>query len=168
MKIVTPSYENISLDYGSNNLAALERRSKGDIVAFVNEMVPNIPVNPKMTKKQLIRALVDAFGESAVETKFKSYRIDEKFKIADQYLVDIKNLTWDPAEMVVANLQRMDSHDIVVDGTKIQHECDGWRFSRPKFCVHLLALFIEISNRYPEQTLKWSQKIGSGVGSAIF
>jgi len=145
---------------GSNDLAAMERKTKDELLAFAQSISPDLSIEPKWTKKRIIGLLIDQFGEDELQNKFKNYRLDEKFAYAEQYMVDIKALEWVPVEMVVANLQRMDSHDIVVEGTKIQHEgCEGWRNIRPKFCTHLLALFTEVAARDPERALKWLKKL---------
>lgn len=34
------------LDYGSNNLTALERRSKEELIAFVGQIAPDLPIDP--------------------------------------------------------------------------------------------------------------------------
>ncbi len=147
------------LEYGSNDAAAMGRRSKDELLAFATSVAPDLSFDTKWTKTRIISLLEEKFGKEDLEAKFRKDRQDQKIAAAGEYLVDIKDLQWDPVEMVVANLQRMESHDIVVEGTKVKHECDGWRNIRPKFCNHLLALFIELSHRDPDRTLKWLKKL---------
>ncbi len=147
------------LEYGGNDTAAMERRSKDELFAFIKAIAPDYTFEEKWTKSRIVAGLVDKFGEQELAVRFRKVRQDQKYAAAEEYLVDIKDLQWEPVEMVVANLQKMESHDIVIEGTRVKHECDGWRNIRPKFCNHLLALFLELSRRDPDRTLKWLKKL---------
>ncbi|OLS13911.1 MAG: hypothetical protein RBG13Loki_2460 [Promethearchaeota archaeon CR_4] len=147
------------LDYGGNDTAAMERRAKGELITFAKKNAPDLEFDPKWTKARIISELVTKFGALELEVKFRKNRQDQKFEQAQEYLVDIKDLQWEPEQMVMANLQRMESHDITIEGTKVKHDCDGWRNIRPKFCTHLLALYLELSHRDPARTLVWLKKL---------
>ncbi len=147
------------LEYGGNDTAAMGRKSKDELLAFAKSVAPDLAFDGKWTKDRIISQLVDRFGKEDLEDRFRRARQKQKLETAADYLVDIKDIQWEPTEIVVANLQRMESHDIVVEGTKVTHECDGWRNIRPKFCSHMLALFLELSRRNPERTFKWLKKL---------
>ncbi len=147
------------LDYGGNDAAAMGRRSKDELLAFAKSVAPDLVFEAKATKSRIISSLSDKFGNEELEEKYRNARQDEKYAHAEEYLVDIKDVQWEPTEMVVANLQRTESHNITVEGTEVTHECDGWRNIRPKFCTHLLALFLELGRRDPDRTLKWLKKL---------
>jgi len=147
------------LEYGGNDTAAMERRVKDELLAFAKTIAPDIAFDSKWTKARIISTLVTKLGAPDLETQFRKNRQDQKFAQAEDYLVDIKDLQWEPVEMVVANLQRMESHNITIEGTKVKHDCDGWRNIRPKFCTHLLALYLELIRRDPGRTLQWLKKL---------
>ncbi len=147
------------LDYGGNDTAAMGRRKKDELVKFAKKLAPDLQYSEKATKDQIISKLVDKFGENDLAAKYRNARQDEKLALAADYLVDIKDVQWEPVEMVVANIQHMQSHDIIVEGTKVTHDCDGWRNLRPKFCNHLLALFLQLGSRDPDRTLQWLKKL---------
>jgi len=109
------------------------------------------------TKLQIATTLLNKFGEKALLQKYKEYTFQIRMQSADVYMVDLKEVDF-ARKLVVANVTKMNSHDIVIEGNKIEHhgDCKSWKYNkeRHKFCRHLTAVFKALEIEHPIETLE--------------
>ena len=139
----------------------LEDLSVKEILNFISGTKIMISDNErtKPVKKKLIDLIkdqleIDEFSKIIFNFK-KNSRISEARKIS----VDIIKLDWGPPLNCYARLrsnkQDEDNLEIIIDNNQIKHSNCHWVYHRKNLCSHLIAFFLDLSNRNLPKTLEY-------------
>ncbi|MFX0021805.1 MAG: hypothetical protein ACFE9S_05730 [Candidatus Hermodarchaeota archaeon] len=140
----------------------LEDLSIKELLTFISQL--NIKISEeeqiKPKKSKLITLIknqrgIEEFSKAFFEFK-KNFRIAEAKKIP----IEITNIEWGPplncqARLKIFENEKEEIVNIIVKNNQINHSNCHWVYHRQNFCGHLIALFLNLSNKNPIKIIEF-------------